>query len=149
MNPPSQGFGGMKSPTYTLSGPPVPQPRPRFTHKGFTYDPATIFKEHSRKELIAQRLAGLVINTPISLCATFFMPIPNSLTKKKKTLLISQPHHSKKPDLDNLLKYLLDCISKNVLIFDDSLIHTIYSKKLYDSDPRTEFYFVYGESDNE
>jgi len=40
---------------------------------------------------------------------TFYMPMPDSWSKKKKSQFDKQPHQNRK-DVDNLLKALLDCI---------------------------------------
>lgn len=69
----------------------------------------------------------------ISLKCKFYMPIPKCLQKK---ILENQPH-TNKPDVDNLLKFLLDCLS-GVCIEDDRKVSKIESQKLYSSSPRTE-----------
>lgn len=54
---------------------------------------------------------------------TFVIPFPKSYSKKKKTSLDGQPH-TIKPDVDNLMKSVLDAIYK-----DDSHIWHIGSIK--------------------
>lgn len=49
---------------------------------------------------------------------TFVLPIPSSWSKKKQLSLIGKPHQNK-PDLDNLVKALLDCLCD-----EDKQIHT-------------------------
>jgi Holliday junction resolvase RusA-like endonuclease len=126
---------------YTLPGTPIPQPRARILRNGIHYDPAHKDKEQTRFELLTQRnqFKSHMLTCPTLLQVTFFMPIPNSISKKKQSLLMGQPH-SKKPDIDNLLKYTLDCC-KNILFLDDSQVFAINSRKIYDSNPRTEFFF--------
>jgi Holliday junction resolvase RusA-like endonuclease len=66
---------------------------------------------------------------------TFYMPMPKSWGKKKKTLMDGQPHQQK-PDIDNLCKALLDS-----LFDDDSHIHHIGSlKKIWAYDGSIEIY---------
>ena len=140
----------MKSPTYIIPGAPIPQPRARILRNGFSYDPVAQDKECAREELIEQRDANYqkIITHPVALDITFFMPIPKSLSKKKQDLLLDQ-YHTIRPDLDNLIKFTLDTFSKSILILDDSLIYSINSKKIYSFRPKTEFFFIYGESENE
>jgi len=54
---------------------------------------------------------------------TFGIPMPKSWSIKKKTAMLSAPHQQK-PDIDNLLKALLDAVHK-----DDSGIWQITASK--------------------
>ena len=47
--------------------------------------------------------------------------------------------YTHKPDLDNLVKWICDAASNNVLYHDDAIIASIATKKLYDYEPRTIF----------
>lgn len=141
----------MKSPTYKISGPPIPQPRARILRNGIHYDPRAKDKQKIRILLLSQRNSfnQHMLTCPVSLQATFFMPIPTSLSKKKQSSLVGQPCTKKNGDLDNLLKTLLDtCAFNGPLVLDDSLVYSLSCQKIYDPDPRTEFHFIYG-SENE
>lgn len=77
----------------------------------------------------------------VAIKVEFFMPRPKSHygTGKnsgilKKTAPIS---HTKKPDIDNLLKLVYDCLNR-VAWKDDSCIFECYAKKQYSETPRTE-----------
>jgi Holliday junction resolvase RusA-like endonuclease len=48
----------------------------------------------------------------------FYLPMPKSWSKKKRALMVKQPHRQK-PDLDNLIKAFQDA-----LLSEDSHIHT-------------------------
>jgi Holliday junction resolvase RusA-like endonuclease len=54
---------------------------------------------------------------------TFIMPMPKSMSLKKKALLNGTPHKSR-PDLDNMLKSLNDC-----LMDEDSFVHYVTAIK--------------------
>jgi Holliday junction resolvase RusA-like endonuclease len=142
----------MKSPTYKISGTPIPQPRPRILRNGIHYDPAHKHKELIRLQLLTQRdtFNQHMLTCPISLHATFFMPIPNSLSKKKQSLLIGQPCIKRNGDIDNLIKLVLDCC-KNILFLDDAQVFSLCCMKLYAPTDfvRTEFYFIYGAENEE
>ena len=46
--------------------------------------------------------------------------------------------HTKKPDIDNLIKFVLDALSgQNGFFLDDNLIESIYAKKIYSDNPKT------------
>lgn len=56
----------------------------------------------------------------------FRVPMPKSWSKKKKAEMVGKPHQQK-PDVDNLLKALLDAIYD-----DDAHIWDIHAVKLWD-----------------
>lgn len=62
----------------------------------------------------------------------FYLPIPKSWSKKKKAEHDGAPH-MQKPDVDNLLKALLDAIYE-----DDSHIYSIAAEKRWSHTPRIE-----------
>lgn len=53
----------------------------------------------------------------------FDMPMPESWSKKEKSLMIYQPH-TQAPDLDNMIKAFLDALCD-----DDSFVHTVNASK--------------------
>lgn len=122
-----------------IFGTPIPQKRPRFSRKGASthcYDEQKTLKEGYRWQIRSQfRAQPLLI--PLGLDLLFFMPIPASLSSvKKKQMENGLIGHVKKPDLDNLQKFLLDCM--NGLVFkDDSQVCEIRAKKIYSSKPGT------------
>lgn len=61
---------------------------------------------------------------------TFYLPIPQSWSKKRKAEAENQPHQLK-PDIDNLLKALFDAALK-----EDSGIYSIRAEKRYSETPR-------------
>ena len=70
------------------------------------------------------------------------MPIPKSLSEAKKNAkLWGLIKHTAKPDLDNLEKFYLDCLT-GIIFSDDSQVVQLSSKKLYSNHPRTEIYIM-------
>ena len=55
----------------------------------------------------------------------FTIPMPKSYSKRKRESLMGMPHENK-PDIDNLVKALLDALLK-----EDSGVHTIIAKKVW------------------
>jgi Holliday junction resolvase RusA-like endonuclease len=76
---------------------------------------------------------------PLHLYVNFYMQPSKSLTLKKKCNLYGT-YHIFKPDLSNLIKFLED-VCCGIILHDDCVIAAVTSKKIYDSIPRTEFYF--------
>lgn len=128
----------MKPRKYTLQGKPIPLNRPRVnTRHNRIYDSQRTLKEDSILQLKLQHADGPFIEGPLSLNATFFMPIPKSYSKKKKDET-NGTLHTTVPDLSNLIKYLED-VAQGILFSNDSKISNIHAIKVYDSTPRTEF----------
>jgi len=114
---------------------PVAQPRVRVTRFS-SYDLAHEPKAYAKLQ-IAQQVTE-VLDFPLEVEATFFMPIPKSISKKKQALMLSNEiKHQKQKDLDNLLKYLFD-VCNEIVFKDDKQIWKIQAQKLYSEDPRTE-----------
>lgn len=119
----------------SIPGAPLPGSRPRVTSRG-TYDPQKKEKT-ATKWLLRSQYSDSPSSSPLILDIQFHLPIPKSYSKKKQAAAASgELHHTSKPDIDNLLKYILD--SMNGIIFtDDSHIFMLQSKKLYAEKPKT------------
>ena len=119
---------------YVLNGDPVPLARGRFSDKTKRiYDSQKTLKLLNGIALRSQHDDQPMYTGPLHLIVTFFIGIP----KNSKRLYY---HHTFKPDLDNLIKWICD-ISNSVLYHDDCTIAKITATKLYDTNARTEFYF--------
>ena len=64
----------------------------------------------------------------------FNIPMPPSWSKKKKAQMLGK-EHQQRPDIDNLLKGLMDA-----LLEEDSHIHTVCAKKVWSEVGSVEFY---------
>tara|TARA_Y100001938_G_C8098468_1_gene439843 strand:+ start:563 stop:910 length:348 start_codon:yes stop_codon:yes gene_type:complete len=65
--------------------------------------------------------------------AEFYIPMPKSWSKKKKDKFDGL-EHEKRPDIDNLVKGVMDALFK-----EDSHVHTIYAKKFWSKTPKIVF----------
>lgn len=124
---------------YQLLGVPKPLSRPRFS-KGHVYneqksemliDYLSIKNQHGKKSLFRD---------PLHLDITFIFEIPKSYSIKRKSLIINKPHQVR-PDIDNLLKYIMD-VCTGALYTDDKLITSISAEKIYGLYPKTIFTFT-------
>lgn len=120
--------------SYTISGRPISLKRPRFGN-GRVYDSQKNLKDRVAYELKAQHDYALPFDGPLKLEVTFYMPLPQRQSKKKHQES-HLPHYSR-PDIDNLLKLLLDACN-GVIIKDDALIANIVAQKVYSQIARTE-----------
>ncbi len=126
---------------FEILGPPRPKGRPRSYRAGNFighYTP-TKTKEYEQSLLIQAlpHRPAKPLDEALRFIAVFHMPIPTSLSKKKKNLAINKfllP--IKKPDLDNLAK-IKDALNK-VFWIDDSRICQEFLYKVYSETPKTE-----------
>lgn len=123
--------------TFTINKVPVPKARPRIC-KGHAFTP-----EKTRSYEAAVRRTYLVNGFPVLegallVEATFYMPIPKRKSKKiKEQMLKGEIRPDKKPDIDNLLKAILDGLNK-VAWKDDGQIVALKAEEFYSNKPRTE-----------
>ena len=124
-----------------IPGNPIPKLRPRFGSKK-TYDvqkdtkrfyQAIITSEIKRKIIRRDKkemaeMYKIAKSSNFHLSIFFYMKIPRSAKEKMPC--------NKKPDIDNLIKLILDCMSG--LVFDDDrLVTSICAKKSYSKKPKT------------
>lgn len=116
--------------------------RPRFRNAGKfiqTYtDKDTQAYEMSIKEAYLQANQEAYMNpgTPLAIILTVYQQIPKSVSKKKKQeMLDGKIRPTKKPDIDNILKSVLDSLNQ-VAFHDDTQIVSVEVVKWYDETPR-------------
>jgi len=122
----------------TIPGKPVAKSRPRFVRRGKfvgTYNDQET--EEGRWILEAKPQVTEKMEGPLSLCCEFVMPIPSGTSKKKLQEIEDKViPHIKKPDLDNLVKFVKDCLN-NLAWRDDSQISYLWAMKSYGQEPCT------------
>jgi Holliday junction resolvase RusA-like endonuclease len=93
-----------------IKGDPIPQKRHRFA-RGFSYDPSAKDKKIVKMQIKSQMKKKVIHNGPVSMWVTFFMKRPKShyRTGKFKNMLKKNRamNHTKRPDVDNLLKFIM------------------------------------------
>jgi len=105
---------------------PFPAPRPRVTKYGTYNDP----KYTQYKKVLGMK-ANSIIKKPLEnevfIKIDFFYEIPKSWTKKKKAEAM---WHKSKPDIDNLVKTVLDGLN-GIGFKDDGQVVSIQVRKQY------------------
>jgi len=125
--------------TFEIPGTPIAKARPRFFRRGnFVGTFNSQQTEESRAMLIISQSAKMSTvpipkGTPVSLSALFVFPYPASMSAKKKS---ANPQHVKKPDVDNMVKFLKD-VCNGILWHDDSQVNNLTARKEYGDTPRT------------
>lgn len=122
---------------------PRPQARPRFTKTGHAYKAkAQRLAEEGLCALLARHRPETPLDGALTMTATAFLPIPRSWSgKKREAARVGAILPTGKPDLDNLVKHLKDCLTATRFWKDDALIteYTAMSKRYDDGNgPRWE-----------
>jgi Holliday junction resolvase RusA-like endonuclease len=102
-------------PTYQIT----PTPKPRMTQRDKWCERPSVMKYRSFSDLVKLHKIDVNDRTIVQ----FIIPMPSSWSRKKKEANNGELH-KKRPDIDNLIKALLDSIYK-----DDSHISAIYAIK--------------------
>jgi len=75
-------------------------------------------------------------------CIHFYLPFPKSINKSEKNILSwIRDCANKKPDIDNLAKFYLDCCNE-IIYSDDQKITKLHMTKIYSQNPRTEIHIM-------
>ena len=127
---------------FIIPGEPIAQGRARFSARnGFVraYDPRKSSDYKAYVASIARNTYKLEpIDSAVELTLNFYMPIPKSFSKAKRTAaLAGNIRPAVKPDIDNLAKATMDAIS-GICFTDDKLIVSCKLDKYYSAEPRTE-----------
>lgn len=126
---------------FEVPGLPIAKSRPRFNRKtGRTWTPPKTANYESLVSLAYKEVYPDVIpaGEPIRLTVIAYFPPPKTTSKKRLALMLANLiHHTKRPDVDNVLKSVQDGLNK-VAFMDDSQIWSICAEKRYSEYPRVE-----------
>jgi Holliday junction resolvase RusA-like endonuclease len=108
-----------------VNGVPKAQPRPRMTASGHVYNPdsADAWKEIVRMAFVLFHKPP--ITNPVRLRVSFFLPRPKAMKGEAAV------PHTKKPDVDNLLKAVMDSMTVAGVWKDDALVFETLAGKYY------------------
>lgn len=100
-------------------------------------------KQQSRENAImahvAQHMPPATLTGALELRVTAYLPLPKSKPKKWLALaLAGLVRPTSKPDLDNLVKQVKDCLTQMQVWEDDKLVVDCHSAKHYSDCPRWE-----------
>lgn len=108
--------------TIIIPGVPIAKKHPRFARRGKFVTTYNSQETEEGRWLLGVRESfrknGLMepLNVPVAIWMIFSMPMA---TKKQLEAIKEHPQHTKKPDIDNLQKFALDCLNGE-LFTDDS-----------------------------
>jgi Holliday junction resolvase RusA-like endonuclease len=121
---------------FTIYGEPVPKGRPRFSTRGkfpVAYTPEKTKNYESDVGMMAKAAMGASNPLEGALEAFIYVtfPVPASYSKKRtEACLGNSEKHTKKPDLDNVVKAVLDGMS-DIVFLSDSQITSIHATKVF------------------
>ena len=121
---------------FTVYGEPVAKGRPRFSTRGkfpVAYTPEKTKTYESEVGMMAKVAMGASEALKGALEAFIYItfPIPPSYSKKRtEACLNDSEKHTKRPDLDNVVKAIIDGMSE-IVFLNDSQITSIHATKVY------------------
>lgn len=121
---------------FTVYGNPVAKGRPRFAKRGNfvqTYTPEKTKTYESEVAMMAKAAMGASEALEGALEAFIYVTyaVPASYSKKRSEACLSGlEKHTKKPDLDNVVKSVVDGMDK-IVFLNDSQITSIHATKVY------------------
>ena len=122
--------------TFKVDGNPHGKGRPRFARMGGFVKTYTDAKTKSYEELVAlsaQQAMGASepLKTPLDAFIYISLPIPMSYSKKRKEACLNGLEKpTKKPDIDNVCKGILDSLN-GIVYKDDTQIVSLHCTKVY------------------
>lgn len=109
----------MRIKTFEIS----PMGKPRMTRRDKWAERTCVMSYRAYKDAIAYQRKGFQLADEFTVC--FKLPMPKSWSKKKQRDMEGKPHQQK-PDIDNLLKGLMDALMKN-----DETVYQVRAEKYW------------------
>lgn len=122
---------------FTIPGKPGTKQRPRMG-QGYTYTPKeTIYYENLVKVSYQDQVHTFLEGPIAAEIKCFYEPPKSASNKKRQQMLSGEIKYTKKNDLDNSAKTILDALN-NVAYHDDAQIYDMHVTKAYAEVPRVE-----------
>lgn len=131
----------MMSKYFTVVGDPHGKGRPRYTKAGHAYTDPNTREYEKRVAAEYEKYCGsyeFPEDSALNISVTAFYKIPKSASKAKRAAMQSgEIRPKKRPDIDNVIKIVLDGL-QGIAYKDDKNITNVTGTKLYSSIPRVE-----------
>ena len=111
----------------------IPVSKPRMTRADTWKKRPCVLRYWAYKDELNEKIKDIDIELDDELYLEFYISMPKSWSKKKRIEYFNKPH-KQKPDIDNLVKGVMDAIFK-----EDYHVHTIYAKKIWSNIPSITF----------
>jgi len=132
---------------FIIPGKPIAKKRPRFVRRGNfvgTYNDQETEEGKWMQQAMTSAMKdplyeALPLSCPVTISLSFQFPVPSNWPKYKIRALQGKQitfYHTKKPDLDNCIKFVLDCLNRWMWL-DDKQVVLIHAFKVYGIEPKT------------
>jgi Holliday junction resolvase RusA-like endonuclease len=123
---------------FTIYGEPQGKARPRFGKNGRVYTSTSTQMAEQTVEEAYIAAGGKQFSGYICVEITAYFKIPERTSRvKKEEMLLRLIKPDKRPDIDNIVKLVLDGLGKNKLAYEsDASVTSIVAKKFYSDVPR-------------
>src|SRR5579885_1334624 len=114
-------------------------PVPWAAHRGFgrkSFNPRFKEKEFYQWQIKSHFNQSSPIQGAVRVDAVYHMAVPKTSKVRRLQMLNGMIHHLSRPDIDNLNKFLCDCL-KTIVFEDDNQVVEINAKKIYGERPKT------------
>lgn len=133
--------------TFEIIGRPIAQKRPRFARHGAfvqTYSDQETEAGRWIAEMCTQlkkcdHVLPIPSGIPVTIEALFIFPVLSRFSRKCLQCIDAGEivEHVSRPDADNCLKWVKDCLSKGVVYHDDAQVWECIGRKYYGMRPKT------------
>ena len=130
---------------FTVLGEPRGKARHRTTRSGFTYTPKETIEYENLVRLSFQEAypEHIPLDCEVDVLIEAYYSIPTTFSKKKRELALDNViNPTKKPDVDNIAKSILDSLNK-IAFIDDKQVTSCAIYKMYAEKPRVEVQISY------
>lgn len=125
-----------------VEGIPVGKGRPRFTRTGHAYTPGKtrVYENIVRLRALEAMRGEAPLKGAVSVTILARFPVPASYSKKRRVACLQASEKpAKKPDIDNLVKAILDGLN-GTIFEDDSQVVQLSAAKTYAEVPGCEIF---------
>ena len=127
----------MRQVTWRVYGKPIAKGRPRYSGKSDTwYTPGKTGRQENKIARVWLDESNDKFSGPLEVEMVFAFAMPKSTSKRMRERLVGR-ERPKKPDIDNLVKTVLDGCN-GVVYRDDAQICRISARKIYGNEDYTE-----------
>lgn len=124
--------------TFSVPGQPRGKGRPRFTRTGHSYTPKETVAYETQIRDAFKASGQKQIEGPVRVFIKVYMAIPASAPKcKREAMRLNIIRPTKKPDIDNVIKVVLDALN-GLAYADDKNVVYVGASKWYAEEPSLE-----------
>lgn len=121
---------------FEIMGEPVGKGRPKFSSRGGFARAYTPKKTIDYEKKVKESYTGEKFEGALRVEITAFFPVPKSTSKKNRAKMLSDEIKcTKKPDIDNIAKIILDALN-GVAYEDDKQVISLEVNKMYGEVPK-------------